>query len=162
MSERTERCETCKFWDCWEASVYEITGDANETNETGGLCRVGPPTHRNDNGVGQWDLVSSDEWCGGWKPKTPPPPEPLAIATELPEFEATWEEWTKAKPFTIGSRVLSVRATKCLARAGIFTVDELLRYPDDVLLKIRNFGYTTLLEVEEALQEIGKELPISP
>ena len=147
-----ERCSECRYW-----SRIAATNTATDFGE----CRRRPPRVL-DSGESRFPETWHDIWCGKWKPKTPPPPEPLDIATELPEFGPPWEEWTKAKPFKIGNRVLSARATRCLARAGIFTVDELLRYPGSVLLKIRNFGITSLLEVEEALQEIGKELPILP
>ncbi|HVJ80783.1 MAG TPA: DNA-directed RNA polymerase subunit alpha [Planctomycetia bacterium] len=47
---------------------------------------------------------------------------------------------------------LSVRATNCLESEGITTVRELLRMDEDSLLKVRNFGETTLKEVREKLK----------
>ena len=62
----------------------------------------------------------------------------------------------------IGSHVLSVRASRCLAVFGICTVDELCKYPAELLLEIRNFGQVSLCEVESALASIGRRLPIAP
>lgn len=48
---------------------------------------------------------------------------------------------------------LSVRATNCLESEGITTVRELLSRDEPTLLKVRNFGETTLKEVKEKLKK---------
>ena len=53
---------------------------------------------------------------------------------------------------------LSVRATNCLESEGINTVRDLVSKNAEVLLQVRNFGETTLLEVKERLQAIGLRL----
>jgi len=53
---------------------------------------------------------------------------------------------------------LSVRATNCLESEGIHTVRDLVTKNEDALLQVRNFGETTLLEVQERLHEIGLKL----
>ena len=53
---------------------------------------------------------------------------------------------------------LSVRATNCLETEGITTVRELILRSPDELLEVRNFGETTLREVQAKLQERGLTL----
>ncbi|VTU01576.1 dna-directed rna polymerase subunit alpha : DNA-directed RNA polymerase subunit alpha OS=Singulisphaera acidiphila (strain ATCC BAA-1392 / DSM 18658 / VKM B-2454 / MOB10) GN=rpoA PE=3 SV=1: RNA_pol_L: RNA_pol_A_bac: RNA_pol_A_CTD [Gemmataceae bacterium] len=53
---------------------------------------------------------------------------------------------------------LSVRATNCLETEGITTVRELILRSPDELLEVRNFGETTLREVQLKLQERGLTL----
>jgi len=50
-----------------------------------------------------------------------------------------------------------------LARYGIVTIDDLCRCTPDALFDMKNFGITSLREVEEALTKIGRRLanPIS-
>jgi len=53
---------------------------------------------------------------------------------------------------------LSVRATNCLETENITTVRDLVtRSPED-LLEVRNFGETTLIEVQEKLSDLGLRL----
>ncbi len=53
---------------------------------------------------------------------------------------------------------LSVRATNCLESENIHTVRDLVRRNEDQLLEVRNFGETTLNEVQEKLSEMGLRL----
>ena len=82
-----------------------------------------------------------------------------SIATELPKVSKWGKLSTLPHPEYIGKVRLSVRVRKILAREGIETVDQLCRYPASVLMKARNFGTTSLQEVEEALDTIGRKLP---
>jgi DNA-directed RNA polymerase subunit alpha len=50
---------------------------------------------------------------------------------------------------------LSVRAYNCLKAAKINTLGELVQYETHELLKFRNFGKKSLVEIEELLQEKG-------
>lgn len=50
---------------------------------------------------------------------------------------------------------LSVRAYNCLKAAKINTLGELVRYDTHELLKFRNFGKKSLVEIEELLQDKG-------
>lgn len=50
---------------------------------------------------------------------------------------------------------LSVRAYNCLKAAKINTLAELVQYETHVLLKFRNFGKKSLVEIEELLQQKG-------
>lgn len=50
---------------------------------------------------------------------------------------------------------LSVRAYNCLKAAKINTLGEMVRYDTHELLKFRNFGKKSLVEIEELLQEKG-------
>jgi DNA-directed RNA polymerase subunit alpha len=53
---------------------------------------------------------------------------------------------------------LSVRATNCLESENVHTVRDLVRRSEDELLEVRNFGETTLNEVQEKLAELGLRL----
>jgi DNA-directed RNA polymerase subunit alpha len=53
---------------------------------------------------------------------------------------------------------LSVRASNCLESENIHTVRDLVRRNEDQLLEVRNFGETTLHEVQEKLAELGLRL----
>ena len=50
---------------------------------------------------------------------------------------------------------LSVRAYNCLKAAKINSLSELVRYETHELLKFRNFGKKSLVEIEELLVEKG-------
>lgn len=53
---------------------------------------------------------------------------------------------------------LSVRAGNCLVSENIMTVRELVSLSEDHLLEVRNFGETTLVEVQEKLNDLGLHL----
>jgi DNA-directed RNA polymerase subunit alpha len=53
---------------------------------------------------------------------------------------------------------LSVRATNCLESEGITTVRDLVNRSEEELLEVRNFGETTLKEVQQKLTERGLTL----
>lgn len=61
---------------------------------------------------------------------------------------------------------LSVRATNCLESENINTVRDLVSRTPDELLEVRNFGETTLNEVQDKLTDIGlrlgMKLPAAP
>ncbi|MGI9455049.1 MAG: DNA-directed RNA polymerase subunit alpha [Aeoliella sp.] len=59
---------------------------------------------------------------------------------------------------TIADLKLSVRASNCLEAENILTVRELVSQSEDALLEVRNFGETTLDEVQEKLTELGFHL----
>jgi DNA-directed RNA polymerase subunit alpha len=56
---------------------------------------------------------------------------------------------------------LSVRASNCLAAENIFTIGELVRRTEAEMLEIRNFGKTSLKEVQKKLTELGLSLGMS-
>ena len=53
---------------------------------------------------------------------------------------------------------LSLRANNCLEEAGIGTVRDLVGRAREDLLELRNFGETTLEEIEGKLRELGLHL----
>lgn len=55
---------------------------------------------------------------------------------------------------------LSVRAGNCLESENIMTVRDLVTRTEDQLLEVRNFGETTLTEVQQKLRELGLHLGI--
>ena len=52
----------------------------------------------------------------------------------------------------------SVRAMNCLESDGIMTVRDLVQKNEDMLMEIRNFGETTLVEIRQILGELGLHL----
>jgi len=59
---------------------------------------------------------------------------------------------------TIDELELSVRSYNCLKRAGINTVEELIRKTEADMLKVRNLGKKSLQEVKEKLAALGLSL----
>ena len=53
---------------------------------------------------------------------------------------------------------LSVRSFNCLKRAGIDTVEQLIQYTEEDMMKVRNLGMKSLVEVKNKLSEIGLSL----
>lgn len=66
------------------------------------------------------------------------------------------EQATLSKP--VSDLNLSVRARKCMNRLGINTLGELCQRTSDELLEAKNFGVTSLKEVQEKLQQYGLKL----
>jgi DNA-directed RNA polymerase subunit alpha len=56
---------------------------------------------------------------------------------------------------------LSLRANNCLHEAGIESLRELVSRSREDLLEVRNFGETTLQEIEAKLRELGLEMGMS-
>ena len=62
----------------------------------------------------------------------------------------------------IGQLHLSVRSDNCLESENITSIGQLAQYTDAELLKVRNFGKTSLEEVKTKLAEIGLTLGMDP
>ena len=67
-------------------------------------------------------------------------------------------ELEKKLNMSLAELELSVRATNCLESEGIATVRDLVMRTDEELLEVRNFGETTLKEVQAKLKEKGMHL----
>ncbi len=65
------------------------------------------------------------------------------------------EDLERIFEMTIEELDLSVRSYNCLKRAGINTVGELVRKPEEEMMKVRNLGKKSLEEVEQKLKELG-------
>lgn len=68
------------------------------------------------------------------------------------------EERDRVLDMTIEELDLSVRSYNCLKRAGINTVEELIRKTEDEMMKVRNLGKKSLEEVVNKLDELGLAL----
>ena len=90
----------------------------------------------------------------------------LDLGREIPEAEvvrAQIESPREAKERDLREKLAqpvsvfdpSVRAANCLEVAGIRTVGELVRHPEADMLKIKNFGKTSLRELKKKLAEMG-------
>lgn len=76
---------------------------------------------------------------------------------ELPD-ENTEDSKNKVLDMTIEELDLSVRSYNCLKRAGINTVEELIRRSEDEMMKVRNLGRKSLEEVQQKLVELNVKL----
>jgi DNA-directed RNA polymerase subunit alpha len=83
--------------------------------------------------------------------------EPIEINAARPT-DAIDAELERKLNMSLAELELSVRATNCLETEGITTVRELVIRSPDELLEVRNFGETTLREVESKLKERGLSL----
>ncbi|MBR2209535.1 MAG: DNA-directed RNA polymerase subunit alpha [Synergistaceae bacterium] len=75
----------------------------------------------------------------------PVEPKPVVAAVEPPRR-------------SIHELELSLRSENCLLRVGIEYIDDLLQRSHDDLLKIRNLGKKSLVEIENKLEELGLQL----
>ena len=64
----------------------------------------------------------------------------------------------KALEMTIEELELSVRSFNCLKRASINTVQELTQRTEEDMMKVRNLGMKSLVEVKNKLTELGLSL----
>jgi DNA-directed RNA polymerase subunit alpha len=67
-------------------------------------------------------------------------------------------EQQKTLSMSIEDLDLSVRPLNCLKRAGITTVEDLIKRSEDDMLKVRNLGRKSLDEVIAKLKNIGLSL----
>lgn len=68
------------------------------------------------------------------------------------------DKQTKALYMSIEELELSVRPLNCLKRAGIFTVEDLVKRTEEDMLKVRNLGRKSLDEVIKKLESMGLSL----
>ena len=61
---------------------------------------------------------------------------------------ASTRPWKPKLNMSLAELNLSVRASNCLESENIMTVRDLVRRSEDQLLEVRNFGETTLTEVQ--------------
>lgn len=87
---------------------------------------------------------------------------PQEISTELmPKFSDETNAWKNSNEFellmdtTIDKLDMSVRSFNCLARAGIQTVRELVCLTTEDLMKIRNMGKKSIIEIQDKLHLLG-------
>ena len=78
MSEtRTERCETCRFWERKGPPLSAATRDPCEKNWLG-TCHIEPPKLMMQSGipVGLWPQTPASRFCGEWEPEFEGPDGP--------------------------------------------------------------------------------------
>lgn len=84
----------------------------------------------------------------------------LGSAVDEMEFmiEKDEDRKEKALEMTIEELELSVRSFNCLKRASINTVEELTQRTEEDMMKVRNLGMKSLVEVKNKLAELGLSL----
>ena len=79
---------------------------------------------------------------------------PDEVVTASPDLE----EMRRKLDMPISALDLSVRAYNCLDGESIKTVGDLVQWKESDLLKVRNFGKTTLVEIQQRLGDLGLDL----
>lgn len=86
----------------------------------------------------------------------------INLTEKVDEVEIAAEEeennTEKILEMTIEELDLSVRSYNCLKRAGINTVEELIRKSEEEMMKVRNLGKKSLEEVQNKIAELGLKL----
>ncbi|MDI3309829.1 MAG: DNA-directed RNA polymerase subunit alpha [Thermoanaerobacterium sp.] len=72
--------------------------------------------------------------------------------------EKSEKKTDKPLDMTIEELDLSVRSYNCLKRAGINTVQDLVQKTEEEMMKVRNLGKKSLVEVEQKLKALGLSL----
>jgi DNA-directed RNA polymerase subunit alpha len=84
----------------------------------------------------------------------------LSEGIALPDMMVEKDDKGKEKvlEMTIEELDLSVRSFNCLKRAGINTVDDLIKKSEDEMMKVRNLGRKSLEEVIQKINSLGFSL----
>lgn len=86
----------------------------------------------------------------------------IGLGSDVDEMEFMIEKdedrKVKALEMTIEDLELSVRSFNCLKRASINTVEELTQRSEGDMMKVRNLGMKSLVEVKNKLAELGLSL----
>ncbi|MBQ9989271.1 MAG: DNA-directed RNA polymerase subunit alpha [Clostridia bacterium] len=123
--------------------------------------------------VTDYDKLTLDVWTNG----TIAPDEAVSLAAKIMtehlalfvnltdhvssvEIMVQKEDESKDGVFekSIDDLDLSVRSYNCLKRAGINTVEELVKMTEEEMMKVRNLGRKSLEEVQQKLNELGLSL----
>ena len=80
------------------------------------------------------------------------------LAVEEPVSSPDIDDLRRKLELPISSLDLSVRAYNCLDGESIKSVGELVSWKEADLLKVRNFGKTTLVEIKAKLEDMGLQL----
>ncbi len=84
--------------------------------------------------------------------------EPIKKDEESEKEEVPYMDKFDILTKSIDHLELSVRSNNCLRSAGIKLVYELVQKNEDELLKTKNFGRKSLIEIKDNLKELGLEL----
>jgi|GEM_PF-2749403 len=150
------RCDECRFWD---KTAYDEQSGGADNFAVEAFCRRYPPQinvsvplagvsegfdaadtkYPYNSYTWPYPVTEQDDWCGEFQSKE----DYVAAAKPLPSV------------YDLG---LSWRVRNGLRRAHIHTVEELLQCTSSKLLEIRNFGLTSINEVQEGLGKHGLRL----
>ena len=81
--------------------------------------------------------------------------EPVLKEAAIPTKEIPYAEMIEVLANSIDHLELSVRANNCLRAAGISYVYELVQKTEEELLRTKNFGRKSLMEIKETLANLG-------
>ncbi len=77
---------------------------------------------------------------------------------EVVEVDEKKEQMKRLLSMKISELELSVRSTNCLKSANIETLADLVKYEEDEILKLKNFGKKSLEEINDVLKRLGLRL----
>ncbi len=81
--------------------------------------------------------------------------EPVEKEAMVPKKEIPYMDKVEILANTIDHLELSVRANNCLRAAGVSYVYELVQKTEEELLRTKNFGRKSLMEIKETLNNLG-------
>ncbi len=162
MSDRPDRCETCRFWE-----VYHNGGPDEDPQYDPGECRRHPPTllqtmelRRIDAtaniyvGKAWWPETMRDDWCGEWEGMIQPAGNGDTTALTADQ-RALLLRPVAALDLPYRQRRVIVFHNR---DEGVFLVGDLVARTADELLEWRKFGPTSLAVVRAKLAEHGLHL----
>lgn len=84
--------------------------------------------------------------------------EDLIVESEEPQSETQEQRWNESLFKRIDELDLSVRSANCLENANIKYIGELVQKSEPEMLRTKNFGRKSLLEIKEVLGTMGLSL----
>lgn len=89
----------------------------------------------------------------------------LDLGSNIGDMKFMTEKEEDSKEKALGMPIedleLSVRSFNCLKRASINTVEDLTQFTEDEMMKVRNLGMKSLVEVKNKLEDLGLSLRAS-
>lgn len=138
-----------RWWpDLWVGDDYNVCEEVEHVIAIGEL-----PAELRDESL---DVVACLERVGAvydrlYPPPPPPPPVEPPVKADLDTLN-----------WVIAEQELGVRTLSILKRAGVKTIRDLLKYSEQELLALPNFGRKSLYELREFLEPLGMALRENP
>jgi len=140
-----------KWFDAGKLGGYKIPG--SDDRRIPRECLIGF-LQQNGMPLGSLAEEGQSQASSGWDGQDQPPERERTTVKR----DAHNTELERKLDMDFAELELSVRATNCLEAEGITTIRDLVIRTDDELLRVPNFGETTLLEVKGKLAEHGLHL----
>lgn len=149
--ERTELCETCRFWDHdgrdgFAGNTKQPPDRENDISD----CRRYPPvsginSEAGENFLPHFPTTRAWSWCGEWKP--------IALPTVETQPDAKLSRPVRSRDFGFG-----VTTANVLESNRIDTLGDLLQLTPEEILAFKGIGVTSLWRIRRGLEDIGLKL----